>query len=119
MRTLILFLCTLVPLAAADLTKITVHVVNQAGKPVGNASVILRFVSGRSAFKGFSKVKKTWELRTSAEGDAKIPAIPKGNILVQVIAKNYQTYGATVPVEEDERTIEVKLNPPQAQYSAH
>jgi hypothetical protein len=38
---------------------------------------------------------------------------------VQVIAKGYQTFGNTFEVEEEEKTIEVKLNPPQPQYSAH
>jgi hypothetical protein len=50
---------------------------------------------------------------------AKIPSIPKGKVLIQIIASNYQTFGQTFDVTEDERTIEIKLNPPQAQYSAH
>jgi len=50
---------------------------------------------------------------------AKIPPIPQGKILVQVIAKGYQTFGETVDVSEEEKTVEVKLNPPQPQYSAH
>jgi hypothetical protein len=36
-----------------------------------------------------------------------------------VIAKGYQTFGDTFDVDEDERTIEIKLNPPQKQYSSH
>lgn len=116
---LLLLLALMLPLAAKDLTTITIHVTNQAGKGVGNAGVRIKFVSGRSAFKGFSKVTKSWEMRSSLEGFAKIPPIPKGTILVQVIAKNYQTFGQTFEVQEDDRTIEVVVNPPQAQYSAH
>jgi len=36
-----------------------------------------------------------------------------------VIAKGYQTFGQTFEVMEEEKTIEVQLNPPQPQYSAH
>ena len=36
-----------------------------------------------------------------------------------VIAKGYQTYGDYVQVDDEERLVEIKLNPPQPQYSAH
>jgi hypothetical protein len=36
-----------------------------------------------------------------------------------VIAKGYQTFGQVFDVKEEEKTLEVKLNPPQAQYSVH
>jgi hypothetical protein len=85
---------------------------------VTNASVIVRFVQGRSKIK-FNKIRKTWELRTGELGSVKIPAIPQGKILIQVIAKNYQTYGETFDVDEEEKTLEIKLSPPQKQYSAH
>jgi hypothetical protein len=49
----------------------------------------------------------------------KIPPIPQGKILIQVIAKNYQTFGQTFDIDETEKTIDVRLNPPQSQYSAH
>jgi len=38
---------------------------------------------------------------------------------VQVTAKGYQTYGEKYEINEEEKTIEVKLKPPQSQYSAH
>jgi hypothetical protein len=110
------FLAT-VTLAAADTTTLTIHVTNQAGKPVGNASVVVRFVSG-SVVK-LNKASKEWELRTSEEGIAKMPPVPQGKILVQVIAKNYQTFGGTFDITVDEKVIDVVLNPPQKQYSVH
>jgi len=36
---------------------------------------------------------------------------------VQVIAKGYQTFGEIFEIEEAERVVEVKLNPPQPQFS--
>ena len=100
-------------------TVITVEVKNLDGKPVERASVIVRFAEGRSIRKFGKKTVLNWELRTNQIGVAKIPAIPQGKILVQVIAKGYQTYGDTVEINEPERTIEVKLKPPQPQFSAH
>ncbi|HEV2201470.1 MAG TPA: hypothetical protein VGR73_16750 [Bryobacteraceae bacterium] len=107
------------PLLAADLTKIKVVVTNEAGKPVDRADVVVKFVEGRSIVKLGKKIRTSWEMHTSQEGAVDIPEIPKGKILVQIIAKNYQTFGQTYDVGEDERTIEIKLNPPQSQYTAH
>ena len=64
-------------------------------------------------------VRTTWEMRSTQEGVAEVPEMPKGKILVQVTAKGFQTFGKTFDVSEDERTIEVKLNPPQEQYTAN
>ena len=108
----------LLPMHAADLTKLKIVVTNMEGKPVDRAAVIVKFVQGRSKIK-FTKIRKEWELRTSQEGIAKIPSIPQGKILIQVIAKNFQTFGETFDVDEEEKTIEVKLKAPQQQYSAH
>jgi hypothetical protein len=115
----VVLLLAALTLAADDLTRLQIVVTNERGKPVDRADVVVKFVQGRSIKKLGAKVRKSWELRTSQEGVAKIPGIPKGDILIQVIAKNYQTFGQTFAVDEDERTIEIKLNPPQSQYSAH
>jgi hypothetical protein len=104
-------------LLAADMTTVTIHVTNQNGNPVDNASVIVRFVSGKLV--KLNKTHTEWELRTTQEGNAKTPPLPQGKILVQVIAKNYQTFGQNFDVEVDAKVIEVVLNPPQKQYSAH
>jgi uncharacterized GH25 family protein len=120
MRKLILLaIAALLPLAAADQTNLKVVVTNQAGKPVDNASVIIKFVQGRSKVKFGAKDRREWDMKTNQEGMVKIPAIPQGKILIQVIAKFYQTFGETFDVEQDEKTVEIKLNPPQAQYTAH
>ena len=47
---------------------------------------------------------------------AEVPEIPKGKILIQVIAKNYQTFGQTFDIAEDEKTIEVTLKPPRVPF---
>lgn len=106
-------------LADTPMTNLRIEVANDLGKPVDRAAVIVRFVRGRSVAKLGKKMMTNWEMRTNSEGWVKIPAIPQGDILVQVIAKNYQTFGQTYEVTEEDRTIQIKLNPPQKQYSSH
>jgi hypothetical protein len=101
------------------MTKIRIEVKNLHDKPIDRAAVIVRFVEGRSVVKLGKKVMTSWEVRTNQEGVAKIPSIPQGKIRIQVIAKGYQTFGQVFEIEEPEKTVEIKLNPPQAQYSVH
>jgi hypothetical protein len=103
----------------ASMTKFNILVKTQGGHPVDRASVVVRFVQGHSIVKLGKAVRTTFELRTNQDGEARIPSIPQGKILVQVIAKGYQTFGQTFDVTEDEKTLDVTLNPPQQQYSAH
>jgi len=106
------------PALAGDLTKLKIVVTTRSGRPIDRADVIVRF-GGRSVVKLGRIVRTTWEMRSSQDGSADIPEMPKGQIRIQVIAKGYQTFGDTFDVSEDERTIEIKLNPPQKQYSSH
>jgi hypothetical protein len=104
---------------AAEMTTLTVEVKTPSGNPVDRASVIVKFVKGRAKMKLGKKILKTWETRTNQEGLAKIPPIPQGSIQVQVIAKGFQTFGQIFEIDEEQKTIAVKLNPPQDQYSSH
>ncbi len=106
-------------LADPPMTRLRIEVKSISGKPVERASVVVRFVEGRSVAKFGKKIVTHWELRTNQEGIARIPSIPQGKIRIQVIAKGYQTFGEVFDVQEEEKTLEVKLNPPQAQYSVH
>jgi hypothetical protein len=119
MRALILSIALFVPLLGADLTTLTISVKSTGGKPVENASVIVKFVKGHSVTKLGKKIRKEWELRSNQEGVVKIPPIPQGTILVQIIAKGYQTFGQNFDVDEEQKTLDIVLNPPQPQYSAH
>src|SRR5258705_12197345 len=105
--------------AAAPMTRLNIVVKSQGGKPVDRASVVVRFVQGHSVVKLGKAVRTTFELRTSQEGEAQVPSIPQGKIRIQIIAKGYQTFGQVYDVSEDEKTIEIAINPPQQQYSAH
>ena len=119
MRYVILWLALAIPFLGADMTKLTIQIKTKSGKPVDHASVIVKFVKGHSVAKLGKKIRTEWELQTNEEGIAKIPPIPQGTILVQVIAKNYQTFGQNFEIDEEQKTLEITLNPPQSQYSAH
>jgi hypothetical protein len=106
-------------LAAPPETRLRVEVTNHKGDPVDRASVIVRFVEGRSVKRLGRKKNRRWELKTNQQGIARMPPLPQGKIMVQVIADKYQTHGELVEVYEEEKTIQVELNPPQPQYSAH
>jgi hypothetical protein len=106
-------------LSADDVTQLKVEVKTLGDKPIERASVIVDFVEGRSIVKLGKKNTTHWEIRTNQEGVAKLPKLPQGKIRVQVIAKSYQTFGQMYELDAPEKTLVIKLNPPQQQYSAH
>ena len=114
-----LLVCALVALADAPMTRLNIVVKKQSGAPVDRAAVVVRFVEGRSIAKLGKKIRTQYELRTNQEGEVRIPSIPQGKIRIQVIASGFQTFGEVFDVNEEEKTIEIKLNPPQQQYSSH
>ncbi len=122
MRTRILCLAVLLclPLLAdAPTTALRVEIKTWKDKPIDRASVILDFVEGRSIAKFGKKIRTHWETRTNQDGVAKLPPIPQGKVRIQVIAKGYQTFGNVYELNQDEQTVEIKLNPPQSQFSVH
>jgi hypothetical protein len=113
-------LLSALPLAAEDpTTRLRIEVTNHKDKPVERASVLLKFVDGRSVKKFGKKNVKKWEMRTNQEGVASFPSMPQGKVMLLVMADRYQTHGQEFDILEAEKTIQVKLNPPQPQYSAH
>lgn len=115
----LLFLATCLPsFADSDFTRLTVKVTDDKGKPIDRANVRLVFKQGRRKLT-LKKIQRSWELKTSQEGTAKLPGIPKGDILIQITAKNHQSFGDTFTIEEDDRLVEISLKPPQAPYSVH
>jgi hypothetical protein len=97
-----------------SMTKLKIVVTAGEDKPIGNASVYVRFnTSG-----GFLRHEKEVEMnfKTNQDGSVKVPEIPRGKILIQVIATGWHTYGKWYDVEKDEETIAIKLVPPPHWY---
>jgi hypothetical protein len=115
---LFLALCWSVSAESAR-TTIKVSVTNQYDKPVENAEVILDFLGSRQIAKGGMKKRVHWEVHTNQEGLAHFPPIPEGTVQLQVNKLHYQTFGKKVDVAGEEQLVEIKLDPPQSQYSSH
>jgi hypothetical protein len=107
--------------AETPMTELQINVKTPGGHAIDRAEVIVRWkANAKHPAERYGKaVSTTFEMRTNQDGIAKVPAIPQGSILIQVNAKGYQTFGHVFEVEEDEKTIDVVLNQPQQQYSAH
>jgi hypothetical protein len=116
---LALAVCAGLSHADAPQTTITVHVTNHQDKPVENAAVVLDFLGSRQITKLGKRKPIHWEVRTNLEGIAHFPPVPKGTVQLQVITKQYQTFGEKIDVDTEEKKIDIKLNPPQKQYSVH
>jgi hypothetical protein len=94
--------------------RLRIRVTNSEDKPVGNASVYVRFNQPG----GFLHKDKLAELsfKTNEDGSVKVPAVPQGKILIQVIAKGLHTYGKWYDIEKDQDTIAIKLEPAPRWY---
>lgn len=106
-------------LAGDPETLLRVEVRNAKDKPIDRATVILDFLGDRNYVKLGKREKIHYEVHTNQEGIAKFPTIPQGKVRVQVTATRYQTFGDVYDIREAEKTLTVKLKPPQDQYSAH
>jgi len=98
----------------SGVVKLKITVVGANDKPVPNASVYVRFNESG----GFLHKDKLAEMnfKTNEDGSVKVPDVPQGKILIQVIAKGWHTYGKWYDIEKEEETIQVKLEPPPHWY---
>ncbi|HXW18756.1 MAG TPA: hypothetical protein VEJ39_10670 [Candidatus Acidoferrales bacterium] len=87
----------------------------ETGKPVGNASVYIRFPEGKTFFTHKDK-QAEMNFKTNQDGSVKVPGVPRGKILIQVIAPGWHTYGKWYDVAKDEEEIEIKLDKPPRWY---
>ena len=94
--------------------RLRIEVTDPKDKPVGNASVYVRF----NQTSGVLHKDKLAELnlKTNEDGTVKVPEIPQGKILIQVIAKGLHTYGKWYDIEKEEETVQIKLEPPPHWY---
>ena len=115
-RVILFSLLIAVQAFSVEMTRLTVQV-NSAdtGKGVDRATVVVRFRHGVGV--NLKKINTSWETKTNQQGSVSIPSIPHGEITVQIIAKDYQTFGDVYQLDQETQTITIKLNRPQGQYS--
>ncbi len=100
--------------AQGGTTKLRILVTGNTDKPVANASVYVRYnISG-----GLLHHDKLTEmdLKTNQDGSVKVPEIPQGKIMIQVIAPGWHTFGKWYDVDKSEQVISIKLDPPPHWY---
>ena len=95
-------------------TKLRIHVVSADDKPVSNASVYVRFPIAGGLFHKDKLAELN--LKTNEDGSVKVPDIPRGKILIQVVAKGWKTYGKWHEIDTETMTVEIKLEPPAHWY---
>lgn len=89
-------------------------VVTANEKPVGNASVYVKFSEPGGLFRHDKLAEMSF--KTNEDGSVKVPEVPRGKILIQVIAKGWHTYGKWYEIEAESETIQIKLEPPPHWY---
>jgi hypothetical protein len=85
------------------------------GKPVANASVYIRFPEGKTFFTRKDK-EAEMNFKTNQDGSVKVPSVPRGKILVQIVAPGWHTYGKWYEIEKDEEEINIRLDKPPRWY---
>ncbi len=113
--TALALVCPALVAAKKARTNLRVVVQDEDGEPVARASLVVRTLKGKK----LKKIGESYELRTSNQGTAPLPPLKQGFVLIQVIAKGYQTYGERIELREPEQTVIVTMQPPQDQFSVH
>lgn len=94
--------------------KLKIEISAADGKPIGNASVYVRFNESGGLFHHDKLAELNF--KTNEDGSVKVPDIPQCKILIQVVAKGWHTYGKWYDVQTDQQTIQIKLDPPPHWY---
>lgn len=90
------------------------HITVTAGKynkPVDNASVYVRFPEKP----GSSKLEEL-DLKTDENGNVRVPPIPRGKVMIQVVATAWKTFGKWYDMEQPDETVKIQLEDPPHWY---
>jgi hypothetical protein len=100
----------------ADSETVRLTIVVTAGadkKPVDSASVYVKYVTERR----LAKDKKIeMNLKSNLSGVCHVPEIPRGKVLIQVVAPGWKTFGNYYELDQAERTINITLVRPPKWY---
>jgi len=82
----------------------TLQIEVTAGDPpnsIDRAAVRVRSEEGGASF--------TKEIKTNRQGVASVSQVPKGKLVIQVVAKRWDTFGDEYTLTEDNQTIRITL----------
>jgi hypothetical protein len=80
----------------------------EAKRPVSDASVYVKFTQD-----GLIRDKRVeLNLKTNQNGVARSPQIPKGRVLIQIVAPGWKTFGQWYDVDRDEQVIQINIDRP-------
>jgi hypothetical protein len=103
---------------AKDSHSVELHILVTGGPkdaPVTNASVYVRFPVESGFIRKKEKLAEM-TLKTNQEGSVKVPPVPTGKVLIQVVAQGWKTYGQWYTLKKEEETIKIKLERPPKWY---
>lgn len=97
-----------------DNVRLEVSVTSEkTGQPIDSASVYIKFKKKHLLWKD---ARREWTVKTNREGRALLPALPPGEVLVQVVARGWRTYGRFHTLTGPKHRLEIKLKKPRKWY---
>ena len=98
----------------ATMTRLSIEVTaGTENKPVAEASVYLKYVE---VSKHGKQEKVELNLKTNQEGVAHSPEIPKGQVLIQVVAPDWKPFGQYYDAQSDDQTVQIHLERPATKW---
>ena len=95
---------------------VTIHIEVTGGdkdKPIEAASIYIRYTE---AHKHGSGHQAEMNVKTTPEGKARVPYVPRGKVVIQVIAEGWRTFGREFEITQDEQVIKIHLDKPHKWY---
>lgn len=95
-------------------TKLRIEVIaGEKDEPVESASIYVKYTRERTLKKD---EKIEMNTKTNRSGVAIVGDVPRGKVLIQVIAQGWKTFGQWYELEKTEHTIKIKLQKPPRWY---
>jgi hypothetical protein len=99
--------------APASIPRLTIEVTGgDKNTPVESASVYVKTEEDR-----LLKDKKTEQnVKTNAQGIARVPAPPTGRVLIQIVAEGWKPYGHWYDISDAKQVVKIHLDRPPKWY---
>ncbi len=95
-------------------TKLRIEVTGgEKNHSVENASVYVKYVQEHTLARDR---KFEMNFKTNRDGVTKVPEVPRGKVLIQVVAEGWKPFGRWYDLDEDEQTIKIHLEKPPRWY---